>query len=294
MSTPAPQILIPIDFSDQAILALNQSSNLAKFYNAELTLLYVIDDGNALNKVLKKKTIEPGLKKLIQEKLDDLAATVGKKNKIKINTVITKGRIYSKILKTADKIEAKLIIMGTNGTVKGLKKRFIGSNAYKVVRESECPVITIKGKHVREGCKNILLPIDLTKESREKVKNAIELGKLYGAAIRVVSVLNTSDKDAAMRLGKQVDHVKKFIQSSGVNCTTEIIKSAKKKKTLAHAIINYANKIEADLIMLMTQQEGQKKPQFIGSTAQEIINTSDVPVMSIVPTVKKSTGFSPY
>ena len=294
MSSSAPQVLIPIDFSDQSLLALDQSPRLAKFYNAELTLLYVIDDGNALNKLLKKKAIEPGLKKEIQNKLDELAAKVGKKHTIKINTVIAKGRIYNKILKTADKISAKLIIMGTNGMAKGLKKRFIGSNAYKVVREAECPVITIKGQHPREGCKNILLPIDLTKESREKVKNAIELGTLYGAAIHVVSVLYSRDKDAAFRLGKQVEQVKKFIQAAGVKCTIEIIPATKGKKTLAQAIITYANIIDADLIMLMTQQEGQKKPLFIGSTAQEMINNSDVPVMSIVPSVKKATGFSPY
>lgn len=293
MSATAPQILIPVDFSDQSLLALDQSPRLAKFYHAGLTLLYVIDDGNALDKVLKRKAVEPGMKKEIQAKLDELAATVGKKYSIKINTIIAQGRVYNEILKAAGKISAKLIIMGTYGTLKGLKKRFIGSNAYKVVREAECPVITIKGKHLREGCKNILLPIDLSKESREKVKNAIELGRLYGAAVHLVTILYRLDKDGALRLTRQVEQVKKFIESSGVKCSSELV-TGKEKETLAQAIVNYANKIDADLIMIMTQQEGQKKPLFIGSTAQDIIHNSDVPVMSIVPSVKRSTGFAPY
>jgi nucleotide-binding universal stress UspA family protein len=294
MSAAAPQVLIPIDFSDQSLLALDQSPRLAKFYNARLTLLYVIDDGNALNKVLKMKTIEPEVKKKIHEKLDELAATVSKKYGVEVNTVIAQGRVYDKILTQAEKIDAKLIIMGTNGAKKGLKKRFIGSNAFKVVRDAECPVITIKGQNIRKGCKNILLPIDLSKESREKVKNAIELGKLYGATIHVVSTLFVLDKASAAQLTIQVNHVKKFIEDAGVKCTTELVKAVKGKETLAESIIHYANKIDADLIILMTQQEGQRKPLFIGSTAQDIINNSDVPVMSIVPSVKRATNFSPY
>ena len=66
MSNQAPQLLIPVDFSDQSLLALDQSPRLARFYKAELTLLYVIDGGNALNKILRKKTIEPELKKELQ------------------------------------------------------------------------------------------------------------------------------------------------------------------------------------------------------------------------------------
>jgi nucleotide-binding universal stress UspA family protein len=190
-------------------------------------------------------------------------------------------------------ISAKMIIMGTHGSV-GLKKRFIGSNALRVVKEAKCPVVTIKGKHPREGCKNIVLPIDLTKDTREKVNSAIELGKLYGATIRVVSVLFTLDEFVVNRLTRQMEQVKNFIKKAGVKCTAEMIKVIKGHETLAHAVIDYSNKVDADLIMIMTQQEGEITPLFIGSTAQGIINNSDIPVMSIVPMVKHDVEFSPY
>ena len=48
-----------------------------------------------------------------------------------------------------------------------------------MVRESKHPVITIRGKVHRDGCKTILLPLDLTKETREKVNKAIELAKIF-------------------------------------------------------------------------------------------------------------------
>jgi nucleotide-binding universal stress UspA family protein len=293
MNSYINQILIPIDFSDQAIIALDQSYNLAKFYKAELTLLYVIDEGNTVNRIFNKSIDEEALKKEIEVKLEELGAKVSKKHNVKVNTVVAKGQVYDKILEVSDMINAKMIIMGTNGTV-GLKKRFIGSNALRVVKEAKCPVVTIKGKHPREGCKNIVLPIDISNESREKVDNAIELGKLYGATIRVVSVLFSLDEFVVNRLTRQIDQVKNHIKKAGVKCTAEMIKTSKGNETLANIIIDYSNKVEADLIMIMTQQEGEITPFFIGSTAQGIINNSETPVMSIVPVIKRDVEFSPY
>jgi len=286
MSTLAPQVLVPIDFSEQSLIALDHSHNLAKFYNAELTLLYVIEKRSAFIPFLKKHTHETNEKE-IGDRLKELAATVSKKHNINTNTIITVGRDSDEILKIANEIDAKLTIMGSSGAAKNLRKKFTGDKLIRVVREAKCPVITVKGKNVRDGCKNIVMPIDLTKESREKVKNAIELGKLYGATINVISVLYTIDKYAINRLTKQVDDVKKTIMAAGVNCTTEIISVVKAIEPMENVVIRYANKIEADLLLIMTQQEGEMKPLFIGSTAQNIIDNSDVPVMSIVPASNK-------
>jgi nucleotide-binding universal stress UspA family protein len=294
MKANANQILIPMDFSDQALIALDQSYNLASFYNAEITLLYVIEETGALAKIFAKSFDGAALKKEIEDKLHELAVDTEKKKKIKVNTVVAKGSVYDKILEVADMTNAKMIIMGSQGTV-GIRKKFIGSNALRVVREAECPVITIKGKHHREGCKNIVLPIDLSKETPEKVNKAIELGKLYGSTIRVVSVLFTLDEFVVNRITRQMDQVKSFIQKAGVKATAEMIKAIKGEETLAQAIVDYSNKVDADLIMIMTQQESDTTPLFVGSTAQGIINNSDMPVMSIVPSMKSSAdAFVPF
>lgn len=294
MKSTVNQILIPMDFSDQALIALDQSYNLAHFYNAEITLLYVMEESGPLSKIFAKSIDETAIKKQIEEKLYELAQETEKKKKIKINTIVAKGSVYEKVLEIADMVNASMIMMGTQGTV-GIRKKFIGSNALRVVRESKCPVVTIRGKHHREGCKNIVLPIDLSKETREKVNKSIELGKLYGATIRVVSVLFTLDEFLVNRLTRQMDQTKSFIQKAGVKCTAEMIKAIKGEESLSQAVVDYSNKVDADLIMIMTQQEGEHTPMFIGSTAQGIINLSDVPVMSIVPTLKHDVQhIAPY
>jgi nucleotide-binding universal stress UspA family protein len=289
------KILVPVDFSEQSLIALEQSFNLAREYHAEITLLHVIEEAGMLAKFFSKEQHED-IKKKVQEQLDHLAIDQEKKSKIKINTLVARGAVYEKINEVAELINATMIIMGTNGSEgEGLKKRFIGSNALRVVRESSVPVITIKGKHHRKGCKNIVLPLDLSKETREKVSNAIQLSRLFGGAtIRVVSVLFTTDEFVVNRITRQLGQVKTFLEKENVDCSAEIIKGIKGEETLAQNILEYAQKVDGDLIMIMTQQEVDFTQYFIGSSAQEIINHSKIPVLSIRPLPKKDTSLFPH
>lgn len=293
--TQKNRILVPVDFSEQALIALGQTYNLARGINAILVLLYVIEDrGGGLFKFFSKKQHDD-IKKKVQKELDKLAADVEKKTKLKVETMIAKGAPYEKISEIAEMLNATFVIMGKNGT-ETIKKKFLGSNALKVVRESKLPVITIRGKRHRDGCANIVLPLDLTKETKEKVNKAIWLARLYqGAKIRVVSVLFTTDEFVVNRLTRQMGQVRTFIENAGIECTAEIIKGIKGEESLAQNIIDYAKRTEADLIMIMTQQEVDFTPYFIGSAAQEMINNSDIPIMSIIPVPRKDTSvFVPY
>ena len=286
------KILVPIDFSPQSLIALEQSYNLAKKYNAEITLLHVIDDGSTIAKLFTQKQHDD-LRKKVQKDLDTLAADVEKKSKLTVNSLVARGSVYEKINEVADIVNATMIVMGTNGE-DGLKKRFIGSNALRVVRESKIPVITIKGKKHRKGIENIILPLDLTKETREKVSMAVELSKLFtGSVVRVVSVLFTSDEFVVNRLTRQLGQVKTFLEKEGVECSAEIVKGIKGEDSLAESILEYAEKVDGDLIMIMTQQEVDFTKFFIGSSAQEIINQSTIPVLSIRPIFRKDTSLFP-
>ena len=113
------KILVPIDFSEQSIVALEQSYNLAREYHAEITLLYIIEDNGLFAKLVSGEQnydlqIDE-LKKNIQERLDALAAAAEQKSKLDIKTIIVKGAIYEKIAEVAEVINATMIIMGTNG-----------------------------------------------------------------------------------------------------------------------------------------------------------------------------------
>jgi nucleotide-binding universal stress UspA family protein len=277
------KVLIALDFEEQSLIALEQGLNLSKLINAEVTLLHVIEDGGILSKHLSVLQYE-GIRKDVDARLNEQVKRIGAEYKgLAVTSLVAKGRVYEKIAEVAEMLNAEFIVMGCHASGTGLKGRFIGSNALHVVRASNCPVLTIKGKHHRTGCKNIVLPLDLTKETREKVGRAIEIARLYDAAVRVVSVIFTKDEFIVNRLTRQLSQVKSYLEKAGIECTAEIIKGIKGEESLADCIVDYSGKVDGDLLLIMTQQEVDFTDFFIGSSAQEIILRADMPVLSIIP-----------
>ena len=287
MSSEVKQIVIPVDFGEQSTIALKQSYNLARLTQSEITLINVIDEDFLKpfqDMVSGQSQYETHLRDGINLKLKQLADKVSAEAGVKVNVMIRTGKIYEQVVEAAEELNASLIIMGTMGAV-GFKKRILGSNASRVVREATCPVITIKGTQHRFGCKHILLPLDLTKETKEKVDKAIELAQMFGAIIHIVTIVESDDEFIMNILTRQMDQVQEFIVESGVKCTSEFVEGS----DVAELIINTAEKVEADLIMIMTQKEVGFTDLFISSAAQEIINKSEIPVLSIRPFPKKDT-----
>jgi nucleotide-binding universal stress UspA family protein len=288
MSSSTRQIIIPIDFGDQAMIAVRQSYNLARLTKSEITLLHVIDDDFLKpfqDIVSAKHNYENHLKEEIASKLHTLASQIQSEAGVKVNILTRTGKIYEEIVDAANSINTSLIIMGTMGAV-GLKKKILGSNASRVVREADCPVITIKGKEHRIGIKHILLPLDLTKETKEKVDKAVELAQMFGSVIHIVTIVESDDEFIMNKLTRQMNQVQEFIEEAEIKCTHEFVSG----NDVVDEILATAKRIEADLIMIMTQQEVGFTDLFISSAAQEIINNSEIPVLSIRPTVKKDTS----
>lgn len=272
-------ILVPVDFSEQSLIALKQSYNIARFNNSDITLLHVIDE----DFITKLKGLFTGnddhenrMREEIQVKLNELAAQVESESGLMVQVLITSGKIYDEIVRVANDINTTLIIMGTNGP-EGLKKKFIGSNAMRVINEANCPVISIKGKNHREGCKRIVLPLDLSRESRDKVNQTINIAKYFDSEIHLVSLDDTNDEFLHDELQLQMNNVKQFIADAGLTVISEIINA----KDIAKSILEYAKKNDGDLIVIISQAEPDLAEWFLGSAAQEIINNSDIPVMSV-------------
>jgi len=276
----ASKILVPIDFSDQSMLALGQALNLAKIKNSDIVLLSVVKEQSIMQSLfIDDKSDE--LKNRVKEKLDAICLQYAKEHSVNIETMVSKGKIYTKINEVSEMISADLIVMGTNGS-QGRSSKIIGSNAEKVVRLSKCPVITIKGKNHRDGCENIILPLDLEKETKEKVTYALEYARYWDATIRVVSIVLRDNQEVRERLSKNLNQVESFIAKAGVKCTAELIEG-EKKQTLGDFVFEYGKRFKADLIIIMTKKEELSLSNNISVTARYIINSSEIPVMSIRP-----------
>lgn len=271
-------IIVPLDWSEQSLIALEQAANVAETLNSNLHLVHV-KDAPGIFSTASAKSYQEELEKEILQKLKDTGEQLTRERGIAVTYEVRSGKIYDQINAVAEEKDAEFIIMGTGGNT-GLKRRFIGSNALRVVKQSTVPVITIKGKHHTKGCKNIVLPLDLTKETREKVGKAIEFALSFHSQIVIVSVLETKDDFQLNHLRRQMVQVHRYVEDHGVKVTSDMIE---KNGTVAETIIEFANQVHGDLLMIMTQQENDFTDLFIGSQAQEIINKSEIPVLSIIP-----------
>lgn len=262
-------ILIPVDFSKQSLIAIRQTYNLAKFVHAKLVLMHADPNSNTDH----------------QKELEQLAEDVKKESGLEVEFFNFKGDVYELTDKKAVELDSSLIVVGLDTQVRF--RSFFGGGGMtvsKFIKNAPCPVITIRSADNRNDCKNIIMPIDTSAESREKVGTVVQLAKFYGATIRIVSVFHPSDENYENELLPYLNQVKKYIKDKGVACTNKSIPS----KHVAEAIVEYANKAEGDLIVQMNKKDLSLGEMFGGATSEKIVEISNIPVMSINPMKRES------
>lgn len=286
-------ILVPVDFSDIATHALDHALQVAKHFNNNIALLHVVEEAllSSLLSFGKNDQKEELAREAVQARLDKLCADIKLKHGIDCTTAVKFGRIYKQIAEAATELGCDSIIMGSNGA-SGLEQ-IIGSNASRVISYSKVPVVVVKSAQPVNAYKNIVFPLDLTAESKQKVSWAIRLGKAYQATIHILTG-RTGDSEWDNKLMASLRQVGNMLAEQGVEYTTKILE--KPENNFAEETLQYALDIHADLIMIMTQQEDKDFSEYIiGTYAQQIVNKSaQTPVMCINPTPVAFTGSWSY
>ena len=271
------RIIAGIDFSDCSINAMKHGLQLARTFNADLTLVWVNPDSTtAILSSHKKEELKPEveirLDQLIEQYKDQLPGN-------KIDFVIREGRVYNEIIKVANEMEAELIVVGTHGS-SGFEEFWIGSNASKIVMASNLPVLTIReGRDVDVCLKKISLPIDSSLESRQKSTLAAVIANNFDAEIDIMGMHTTKVYNVRRTVDDYVKQVEKYLGEEGVDHRISNLDCS----NIADATIEHAEKTKSNLIVIMTEQETSTRNLLLGPYASQIINHSPIPVLSIPP-----------
>jgi len=273
-------ILVPTDFSDVAHNALSHALKIAEVYGNEITLLNIQDDSGFkgfFGNEEKLKLIEEAVQSRFDKLIEECKITA---QGVKINKIIAYGKIYKVVNETAETGNYDSIVMGTNGA-SGLGQ-IIGSNSSRVINYAKIPVIVVKEKPIDAGgYEKIVLPIDLSIESRQKVKWAVHLAKKFNSEIHVIYE-NFTDKDYRNKIHAVVNQTQDILDVQGVKYVVRGLDDEKYPDGFAEDTLNYAIEISADLIIIMTQQEKGFSEFLLGSYAQQIVNHGgSVPVMCV-------------
>jgi len=136
-------ILIPDDFSDFSLQAIEQGKGLAEVFEAKCTFLHTVmqREHELYYNISSKPILEtnPQLKDII---INNIIDRTGMKRD-KAEYVVMEGTPYKIIVQYAEENNIDLIVMGTRG-LGALMHALIGSNAERVVRTASCPVLTVR------------------------------------------------------------------------------------------------------------------------------------------------------
>lgn len=221
--------IVPHDFSDVANVALEHAIATAKIVNAEINLLHVVAKGKDI------KEIEQKLNKIIS----DLNPPVNVIPNVRI------GNIFEDIGDFAAEKQAELIFMGTHG-VHGWQ-HITGSNALKVISNSKIPFIIVQEKSPKEtGYDDIIVPMDLHKETKQKLVVIAEIAEYFKSRVHVI-IPDESDEFLKNQVKANVVFSNKFFAERGIEVTTHVAP----KGSFDKEIVRRAVEVGGDLIAFM-------------------------------------------
>lgn len=246
------RILIAVDFTEKGMKAIEMAKTLNENKEIELHAVNIVKNKDDVSKIKEEFN-----------KLD-----------LGFETHVRVGSIYKDISDFATEIEADLVLMGVNPS-----KSFFTSPAMKVIRNSEIPFITLQEETEVKGIDNILLPLDLSNETKQKLEMATNIAKIFNSRI-ILFIPNEKDEFFVKKLNRNLAFVSNFLKAKNVNFKTII--SDSNGKYFVKDIIDFSEKV--DLISIINLQENSLFGVLGDSYEQKIIsNKNRKPVLILNP-----------
>ncbi len=316
------RILVPTDFSENAIAAYTHAQEVAKKYGATIDFMHVIPTLQYFNESLSRLGVP----------LDDgdLYPTAQKEAKHRLKEIMKdyieedfKGEAITKIdrkpshaiTEVAKSKGHDLIVMATRG--KHGSDLLRGTTTEKVIRYSEIPVFTVDKGLGSGGFKRILLPTDGSPVSFSAIPVAFSLAQVYAAEITLFHVaelygagIEEPGRDKVhtqeeIKYEAVIEKLKDYLIDNNMDTIRiqrgevsfedqlEIVEEASSQTINLHTIIEkdvsahhgieeYAAE-NADLVVMGTHGYSGFAHLFLGSTTEQVAQHLNLPVVTVKP-----------
>ncbi len=288
-------VLSAVDFSESSANALKEASRIAKWNDANLTVLHVLDS-DALEDLRERvelddaevmREAEQRLEKFITETLAGEKRAAGE---------VVVGHPFVEILRAVTKHAADLLVLGSRGSSGDEKKT--GVVASKCVRKAPVKVLLVRQR--QEGpFRKIVACVDFSETSKKAVEQAVQIALQDKASLHLMYVFQPVppglvDVEAlAQPINPLMDedyipHMKQKLMEcvaeyqdelSGVEVVPEIIEEF----GIGHGIVDGLTKIGADLVVLGTRGRTGMKVLLMGTTAERVIHDAACSTLAIKP-----------
>ncbi|MFM7850414.1 MAG: universal stress protein [Flammeovirgaceae bacterium] len=277
------KILVPTDFSKTSLVALDVAFDIAKKSGATIYLLNVVEEagqdstritGEWQNADWEEKLF---IYKLLERAEAQLTKVVQdpKYSAVKVVGELRLGNPFHGMTSIISEHKVDLVVMGTRG-VTNLETMVIGTNTEKVVRHSQCPILTVHRKPKSSDFKNIVYATAMSKDEEIFSRLVRRTQQLYDSTIHLVRI-NTPGDFQRDRVVK--DYMAKFAKSMQLkNFTLNVYNDISEEE----GILYFADSIDADMIAMATHGRTGFAHVLAGSIAEGVVKMASRPVLTWV------------
>lgn len=255
--------IVPHDFTEVADCALNHAIITANIVGAKVYVLHVVSKGKSIDEA--------------ETKLKEVIATRDEK-KIELIPVVRVGNIIDDIGDFAAEHHAELIFMGTHGATGW--QHVTGSNALKVITHSSVPFVVVQQKPLTEnGYDDIVVPLDLHKETKQKLALVAAMAKYFNSRVHVITP-DESDEFLKHKVQANIAFANKFFSERDIEITATLAPSSGFDKE----VVKLAVQKDADLIAIMNLNKNNILGAISANYEQYMItNDAQIPVLAVNP-----------
>lgn len=292
------RILCPVDFSDSSIRALAHAEALARWYEAQLTVLHVVPTFEPIQVQAELgvpvQIVNPMPREEVVRQMRPFLERAGVSSEAQL--IAEAGDPRTTIVDQALTTRADLIVIGTHGR-RGFTRLLLGSVAESVLHEAPCPVMTVS-PHTEAAAsdvvtfKRILCPIDFSPSALLALGFALDLARQAGGLVTLLHVVEWLAEEEPRTSahfnvpevrGYMVDDARQRLRSlvaeeSRVWCEIDdVIVSGRAHREILRA----AEARAADLIVMGSQGRGGVGLALFGSTTQQVVRSAACPVLTV-------------
>lgn len=283
------KIIWATDGSKDSLKSLELSEILAKTFKASIHGIAVIplyySVVNNFPPEEKDRFLEWMDNTLADKKRETLSeiAEEFKQKGIEFNFTVVKGIPHEEIIKYADDEDADLISLG-RGRI--FERFFLGGTSLKVIRGTKKPVITTAEGKTPKDIRRILVPIAVVHGLSGNYDYALKMaGKLQGN-IDVLNVVELGNLNVPLEIQEQLKGfaLRDLVETIGAVRIPEITELHSMASGSGwRGIVEFAEKNDTDLIIMMSYGGTKVRDEFIGSTTEKVVQEAPCPVLTLSP-----------
>ena len=245
-------ILCPIDFSECALNALEYAAKIGEKYKAKLIVFHVLNKQD-YQQIAPLDLDGNFQKEFVEQKLKSLQDAVIKESLPKglqsCEVVLSEGAIVQTTIAYSQKINANLIVVGTEG-MNEFREQVFGSRSSKMVMQTDRDILVVPRKAFFKRPRKLVFASDYVEEDKNAIKKVVEFAKFFDSEIDIVHVSSrTRVIDKALHK-TMVEEIKPSVSYDLVNY---VLKSF--RDDLALGLENYLQLAKGDMLVTLSKKK---------------------------------------